>query len=182
MEWDIGYDDAVTHAFPPFMKGYDEKARRMGSQYFSSFQGFPGYDVVASEERFTVSIGAYRFKGIVDLVLRNKDGLFIVDHKTKSPSSMQKDYSLFRRQLYIYAQYVKDKYGEYPARLAFNMIKTGKLIDEPFSMAEMKDTVEWAEAIIDEINMCEDFEANTSSRCRILCDQRKQCQYFMEQV
>lgn len=181
IEWEAGYEAAVTHDFPPFMKGYREKARVMCSEYFGKFDGFPGYDIVSSERRFTVPIGPYEFEGIADLVLKSKEdgSLMVVDHKTKSPDSMRKELPKFRNQLYIYAAHVKHEYGEYPKTLAFNMLKTGELITEQFTEEQMKRTEEWAITTVD--NICMDVEyiyQQDDFHCRFLCDVRAQCSHY----
>lgn len=178
LEWDVGYEAAIPHQFPPFMRGYREKAKALVANYFATFDGFPGYDIVSSERRFTVPIGPYEFDGIADLVLKSqKDGsLTVIDHKTKSEASMKKEYDRYRNQLYIYAAHVKDQYGEYPRTLAFNMLKTGALISEEFDPEQMKRTIEWAVTTIDAI--CLDTEYNYTVddfHCRQLCDVRSQC-------
>lgn len=181
IEWEAGYEAAITHYFPPFMKNYDEKARQLGRDYFASFDGFPGYDIVASEHRFTTLIGPYPFDGIVDLVLRDqKDGsLLVIDHKTKGLSSMQREFDLFRNQLYIYAAHVKEQYGEWPSKLAFNMIKTGNLLVEEFSEEQMQKTIDWAVSTIDKICMDFEFAPNVENfHCRQICDVRSQCDEY----
>lgn len=180
MEWELGYEDAIPHEFPPFMKNYREKAKAMVANYFASFDGFPDYDIVSSERRFTVPIGPYEFDGIADLVLRSKaDGsLMVIDHKTKSTDAMRKDIDRFRNQLYIYAAHVKQQYGEYPKTLAFNMLKTGDLIAEEFNEAQMEKTIDWAVSTIDTI--CLDTEylyKQDDFHCRFLCDVRMQCEH-----
>lgn len=178
IEWEAGYDAAMEHDFPPFMKGYREKAKVIVSNYFASFDGFPGYDIVSSERRFTVPIGPYTFEGIADLVLRNKEdgSLMVVDHKTKSADSMRKELDHFRNQLYIYAAHVKNEYGQYPKTLAFNMLKTGELITEQFTEEQMKKTEEWAVSTVDAICMDVDFPYQTDDfHCRFLCDVRGKC-------
>lgn len=128
LEWEAGYESHMTHYFPPFMRNYDTKARELGAKYFASFDGFPGWSIVSAEKKFRVNIGPYPFVGIADLVLRNNETgkLMVIDHKTKSTDAMKRDMGLFRHQLYIYAEHVKQEYGEYPETLAFNMIKTNE--------------------------------------------------------
>lgn len=179
IEWQKGYDSAITHYFPPFMKNYREKAREQGEAFFSSFDGFPGYDIVSTERRFVIKFGPYDLEGVSDLVLKDKiDGsLMVIDHKTKGASSMRKDMDLFRHQLYIYAAHVKQQYGEYPKLLAFNMIKTCELIKEEFTLEQMRKTEEWVISTIDDI--CMDMEYLPSVEefhCRFLCDVRSQCE------
>lgn len=178
LEWEAGYDQAMRHYFPPFMRGYDEKARLMGATYFAQFDGFPGYDVVSAERKFRVPIGDYEFDGIADLVLRDKnDGtLMVVDHKTKSAASMKKEMDTFRHQLYIYAEHVRQQYGEYPKTLCFNMLKSCELITEEFDPQRMDETIKWATETIDKICMDFTYESMPEDfHCRFLCDVRNQC-------
>lgn len=180
IEWEAGYDDAITHDFPPFMPGYGEKARELGRNYFASFAGFPSYDIVATEHRFTVPIGPYPIDGIVDLVLRDQQtgSLMVIDHKTKSAASMKREMDTYRHQLYIYAEYVHQKYSEYPDKLAFNMIKTGELITETFSPEQMEATKNWVVSTIDAICMETEFPPiQDDFHCRNICDVRSQCEY-----
>lgn len=160
------------------MRNYDEKARAMGANYFASFDGFPGWTVVSAEKRFRVNIGAYPFVGIADLVLRNnEDGkLMVVDHKTKAPDAMKKGMNLFRHQLYIYAEHVRQEYGEYPATLAFNMIRTGEMITEDFDEERLAETVRWAADTIEAICLDFDYEPRVDDfHCRFLCNVRGTC-------
>ena len=163
--FDERYDRAMVHAYPPFPKGYEEKSRLQAMDYFTNFKGFgePGqFEVVSAEEKFTVKIGSYNMVGISDLVLRdtNTGKLTVIDHKTKSPNSMKHDRAMYTNQLYIYALHVHQKYGEWPERIAFNMIKDGgTLLGEMFDEAHLQKTLEWAEETIDNIYLEDDWIA-----------------------
>ena len=178
------YPDIVVHEFPPFPKGYAEKAYKQGIDYFNRFKGFGNqYDVVSTEEWFNINIGPYSFVGISDLVLSEKDTgeLIVVDHKTKSESSMKQDISLYRKQLYIYAEHVFRKYGKYPKEIRFNMIKSNDPIIESFSLDNHLETLKWTESTIDNI-MLEDewIPCPNYYYCRYICPVFNYCDTGMK--
>lgn len=165
------YDSEVVHAFPSMLKNYSEKTYQDGLRYFEQFEGFDEEknEIVSAEERFEISVGPYALVGISDLVLRNKEtgGLIVVDHKTKSPSSMKHDYSLYRNQLYLYAEHVRTKYGTYPEKLVFNMIKDPSAsIVEAFDPVQMGATLRWTEEQIDRVYLEEDWKAARAEEIR----------------
>ena len=172
-EYEKRYDQAVTHSFPPFPKGMPQKYYDAGLQYFESFDGFgEDWEVVESESKFQINVGGYPFVGIVDLVLRNKQSgeLWVIDHKSKSASSMKKELPVFRRQLYTYAAFVKEKYGVFPNKISFNMFKEGTFIDEPFNLEQYNETMDWIVDTIESILFETDWLVSPSSYfCRFVC-------------
>ena len=179
-EWDERYALVVTASFPPFPKGYPLAAYKAGLAYFERFAGFGDIDILEVEEKFSTKIGAYTFHGIADLVYRDRPtgALTIMDHKSKSESSMKKDYDLYKRQLYLYAKHVLEKFGELPSMLKFNMFKAGYEIEIPFRRDEYDESLAWAEEIIDDANMETEWAAKpTSFRCQWICDMRYDCPY-----
>ena len=194
-EYEKRYYDAVIHYFPPFPKGYADKTYQQGLDYFRSFDGFGDqYEIVSAEEKFETTLGPYPVIGISDLVLQNKEtgGLIVVDHKTKSPSSMKRDYPLYRNQLYIYAAHVNDKYGQWPEALMFNMLKDPSTsIREEFDPIQMGTTINWVEESIDNIYM-EDYwpatKANEIAKggsdyfCQWICPVFQYCQEAQDAI
>lgn len=178
-EYQSRYPDAVVHSFPPIPKGYAEKAYRQGLRYFESFQGFgDSFKIISTEEWFKINIGAYHFVGVSDLILQNKsNGEFIVvDHKTKSESSMKNELPLYTKQLYLYAEHVKQKYGFYPAEIRFNMIKSNQPIIEKFSTEKHLETLQWAEDTIDLIFFENDWAAKPNwYYCKYICPVSQYC-------
>lgn len=173
------YPDVVIHNFPPYPKGYAEKAFQQGIDYFSSFAGFGDqYEVVSTEEKFRIKIGPYSFIGISDLVLRDKNTgeLTVIDHKTKSESSMKNEIDLYKKQLYIYAEHVRQKHGQCPKSIQFNMIKSNQPIIEDFSEEKLNETLQWAEETIDLIYFEHDWEAKPNQYyCRYICPVFQHC-------
>lgn len=183
-EYKERYPDVVVHNFPPYPKGYAEKAFQQGIDYFESFSGFgEQYEVVSTEEYFHLNIGPYSFVGISDLVLRDKSTseLVVVDHKTKSESSMKNEIDLYKKQLYIYAEHVKNKYGQYPSQIQFNMIKSNQPIVEKFSAEKHEETLQWVEDTIDYIFFEQDWIAKPNQYyCRYICPVFQHCEAGMK--
>lgn len=183
-EYKQRYPDVVVHKFPPWPKNYAEKTFQQGIEYFDSFNGFgDSYDVVSTEEEFQIQIGPYQFIGISDLVLRDKntDDLVVIDHKTKSESSMKNELDLYKKQLYIYAEHVRQKYGRSPASIQFNMIKAKDPIVEEFSEENLNETLAWAEETIDMIILEDEWAANPNDYyCRFICPVFQHCEQGMK--
>lgn len=180
-----GYDRAVTHKPPPFPKGMAEKYYEAGLKYFESFDGFGDeWEIAiidgepAVECRFEIRIGGYPFVGIIDLVLRNKHtgAIMVVDHKSKSKNSMDKELSTYRKQLYVYAAYIKEKLGVFPEILRFNMFKEGYFIDEIFNEEAYEDTMNWIVDTIESIFLESEWRISESSYfCRFICGVLDHC-------
>lgn len=187
-EFASGYDDHVKMAPPPWPKGLGEKGYQQCLDYFENFDGFGDeWEVVTAEEKFVINYQGYDISGIADLVLQNKEtgAVRIVDHKTKSQASMQKEITLYRKQLYLYAHWwIMTHEGEPPQDLVFNMIKTNELIIEPFSWEEYGASMNWFVDTIEQIktaDVFEDWGCNISKFfCGNLCDCFQSCQEWLD--
>lgn len=150
-----------------------------GLDYFNSFGGFgDNLEILSVEERFEVDIEGYTFVGVADLVVRDLEtgGIIVIDHKSKSASQMKKDLPTYRKQLYIYAAFVKQKYGVFPEQLVFNMFKEGNFIKETFDEEEYKRTIDWIVETIEFILFESDWKVCTSSYyCRFVCSCLDHC-------
>lgn len=172
-EYEKNYDTNVTTPWPPFPKGMAQKYYDQGLKYFESFQGFgEEYEVLSVEEKFQLDIGGYPFVGLADLVLRDKTtgDITVIDHKSKSSSTMAKDLPTYRRQLYIYAAYVKEKFGVYPKYLKFNLFRENDWVTEEFDLQQFEDTMKWVVETIEAILFETDWKVSSSSYfCRFVC-------------
>lgn len=172
-EWEDGFDAAVTMPPPPFPKGMAEKYYQAGLKYFKSFNGFGDeYEILSVEEKFVLNIDGYQVSGIADLILRNKrtGDIEVIDHKSKSMSTMKKDLPTYTRQLYLYAMAVKEKWGVYPAKLKFNVFKEGKFVTEDFTMEGMNETRQWILDTIHRIEQTTEWCIHTDSYfCKNIC-------------
>ena len=188
--YEEGFDEAVTHDPPPFPKGLLDRYYDAGLAYFNTFDGFGEEWKVALidgkpavEQKFEIQIGGYPFVGILDLLLVNeKTGEYmVVDHKSKSKSSMDKSLPVFKRQLYIYAAYVKEKLGVTPSTLCFNMFKEGYLLKIPFSQEEFDEAMTWVVDTIEQILLEFEFEPTPSEYfCRFICSVAQSCPLYGE--
>lgn len=190
-EWRDRYEDEVTVTPPPFPKNFGEKNYECAIAYLENFNGVPeGYEVLSVEKKFTLQLGGYNVSGIADLVLRGPHGIEVWDHKTKSASSMKQDYPLYRNQLYLYAIWVHEEYGEWPAKLCFNMVKNGTLLEEDFSLPCVKETIDWFIETIHKIEECDTFaawdtciaddERKEPYFCRHICGVNPMCERYQE--
>lgn len=149
-----------------------------GKAYFESFSGFGDFEILAVEEKFELDIEGYRFVGIADLVLRDPSdgGIIVIDHKSKSMSSMKKELDTYRRQLYTYAAFVRQKFGVYPKKVMFNMFREGSFIEEDFDAAMFASTMEWIVDTIDAIILESEWQVCPSSFfCRFVCSVFDSC-------
>lgn len=173
------YDAAVLHDFPPFPKGLAGKYYDEGLQYFSTFDGFgEEWEVLSVEDKFETDLRGNRFVGVADLILRNKNTgkMAVIDHKSKSMKSLAKSLHANKRQLYLYATHVKEKYGEFPSLLRFNMFRYGENVDEPFNAAAYEEMLNWTEQTIKSVHQTEDWRVNESGYfCRWICSVRNFC-------
>lgn len=194
-EYEKRYGDAVVTAFPRMLasKGYAEKAYQQGLEYFQTFQGFPGYQVVSAEEEFKMPFkmtnGEERpFIAYVDLVLRDEftGGLVVMDHKSKSLTTFKRERESMYKQQYLYSYFVHEKYGEWPTILAFNLFKELGTIDEQeFLIDKYNEVMQWATDSILEIenkDILEWMECKELPKsgkpdlfCTSICSWRTQC-------
>jgi len=178
-EYESRYDGSITAPWPPFPKGMAQKYYEQGLQYFESFDGFGDqYEIISVEEKFELNIEGYPLVGLADLVLRDKETgeITVIDHKSKSSSTMQKDLPTYRRQLYIYAAYVKEKFGVYPKYLKFNLFRENEWVTEEFDLNMLNETMKWVVETIENILFETDWKVSCSSYfCRFVCSVFDHC-------
>lgn len=172
-EYKNNYDDAVTRPWPPFPKGMPQKYYEQGLQYFENFSGFgDNFEILSVEEKFELDIGGYPFVGIADLVLRDKTTgeITVIDHKSKSSSTMAKDLPTYRKQLYIYAAYVKQRWGVWPKYLKFNLFRENEWVTEEFDEATYNQVIQWVIDTIEAILSETEWKVSPNSYfCRFVC-------------
>lgn len=178
----MSFDEAVTSPYPPYPANMRGRAFERGQKYFNAFTGFDEkYEVIAVEQDLDAMIGPHMFRGIVDLVLKDStDGkLVIVDHKTKSIASMKRELELFKKQLYLYAHLFYTEYSEFPKEMGFNMVDETEFMLFPFEEPVYHEVLQWAEDLIDEILLADEFEPKISKYfCDNICGVRGVCPAF----
>ena len=112
-----------------------------GADYLKSFRPLP-YNMIAVEDKIEMTLDGFPFVMIIDY-LGEKDGdLYLIDNKSRAlkprsnrpkPTLADKELDSMLRQLYVYSDGVKQKYGKYPKYLGFNCFRSNELILEPFN-------------------------------------------------
>ena len=148
-----------------------------GLKYFSEFEGlFDNCEVLDVEKRFTTKIGDHKFVGIIDLILKDKNGIAIVDHKSKGKFASKADADEYFKQLYIYGQYVYEKYGEYPYKLTFNLFRSQELVEKLWDNITFSNVKMWALDTIKQIYEDESFDGRDNYFfCNNLCTVSETC-------
>ena len=98
---------------------------------------------------------------------------------------MKKDLPTYRYQLYLYAMWCKEHFGQYPVKLSFNLFKEAMMVDEAFDESGVVATKEWILSTIKEIEECDIFEnwdsciAPSETKepyaCRWICGCNSEC-------
>lgn len=184
-EYKARFPQEVCHPFPRMMRNISEKLYDSGLNYFEKFDSFDGYEIIATEKTYYTEIAGKKFKGVIDMLVRDKltGCLILLDHKSKSLATFKKEEGTIYNQLLLYCKFVYEEYGEWPAMLAFNLFREGGVIKEkPFDMAEYERVLHWAEKIISSIEEGDPFSMiemkdEPSFYCNNLCDMRKTCAF-----
>lgn len=129
-------------------------------QYFQEYNDFKG-EIIGVEEKLETKFEDIEFIGFADLIMRDEKGIYIVDHKSHAAFKSKKEREEYFRQLYLYAECVKRKYGEYPYKLVFNMFRIPKLEECFFNLDECQYSVNW---FINSVNL---ILTNTDWGCKI---------------
>jgi hypothetical protein len=173
------YNKAVISKFPrnPYTD-LNTTYYEAGKIYFDNFSGeFDKFTVLGVEEQFETEIEGYKFTGIIDLILQDPvtNDITVVDHKSMSKKSkkvMQYKY----HQLYIYAKYIHDKFGEYPSNLIFNLYRILLIDEHKFDYEKYQETCEWCKSTIETIYKDNEFESRPSKYwCENICSVRNLC-------
>lgn len=161
-----------------------------GLQYMQNLQHKDAsYEVVGVEQEISFHLYGYRFKGFIDLLLRDQEGrLIIVDHKShplkqrsgrKKPTKSDQELDEYLRQLYLYSLWAIQEMNEEPAKLVFNCYRTGEVIEEVFDSRKMDEAMIWARDLIRRIEAEEDYNPMLEYfPCKYICPVHDECEYY----
>ena len=186
-EYERLFPEVVVSPLPAYMKR--DVMYNKGLAYCETFKGFPGYIVESAEEKFIIDLPltngeTRKFTGRIDLILKDvkTDEIIIVDHKSKSAKTFKAAEDEMYRQQYMYAAYVKEKYGRFPDRLMFNLFKEpdNGLVQRVFSQQDYDATLAWATDTIKMIESNEMMDWLESKEepdffCNNICSVRDYC-------
>lgn len=160
-EYENNYKNKVRLAFP-YNKWTDlgKKYYEAGLEALEYFNDLPdNIEILDIECKINTMINGITFVGFADLILRKQDTneIIIVDHKSKAKFASKSEQRKYARQLYLYAVYVKEKYGAYPSILAFNMFRVGDVVTIPFSESDLEEAKQWFSNTVSNIYMDSEF-------------------------
>ena len=177
-EWE--FDAAVPEKFPytKYCKDMRKLYYDQGLEYLKNFAGYDDRKILEVESQFDYEIDDWTFNGVIDLVFEDKDGkLIIQDYKSKSSFKNKREQAEYARQLYLYALFVKKKYGRYPDILRFMMFRKNMSIDIPFNESDLNEALSWARETVKEIRECWDFTPTCDEFfSENLCNHREYCE------
>lgn len=147
--------------------------------------------IIGVEQYFSIEMNENTFIGYIDLLLQDSDGeLILVDHKSSEYpfktngeiKTSARSFEKYKKQLYLYATWVHEKYGKWPKELWWNHFKDkGKIAKIPFDINEYNDAIEWFSERVNTIKNDVDFEAKKEwFYCNKLCAYRNVCEYNEE--
>jgi hypothetical protein len=136
---------------------------------FAKFEG----EVVGIEGEGVVTISGRKVKLFADLVLFDGKDYYIWDWKTSGIDGFRgKKFETKKRQLYIYARYVKEKYGKYPKSMSFYMARYNEKLTEVFDLKEYNKVAAWVDDVAGKIEAETKWEKKPSwFWCKNICGQ-----------
>lgn len=163
-----------------------QKYFQNGKEFLKSLQPMK-FETVSVEEKVDFEIDGIKFTGRIDYLGMEDGEYVIVDNKSRDlkprsnrvkPTLKDKELDTMLRQLYIYAEAVRQKYGKLPKKLCFNCFKTGVFIEEPFNEDAYHEAISWAKNKVEEISGVEEFYPNTDYfSCYYICSMSEHCCY-----
>ena len=181
------YEDNFYEQITSLSFGKNDPTERLynaGYDYFCNVN-IDKNSCVMVEEDFVFNLKGRKFRGIVDLVLKDGDDFIMLDHKTseypftkkgavkKSKTGQMDGYT---KQLAIYAYGLKQCFNIVPKEIGWNFIREGKIYKMPLTDDIVNDAVDWAADTIDKIYNTTNFEKSGSfMMCSKLCDFRRLC-------
>ena len=175
-----GYDQAVTHPFPP-NKYVDlaESYYHDGYEFLKNFDGLDELEILGTETRFKETLDDFYYTGVIDLTYRDKDGGIVVqDWKSKSKFANKKEQAEYARQPLSYGLHIINKFKIPPKTLRFYMFRKRGIIDIPFTTQDYENTLCWIRGTVKEIRECKVWDATPDKFfCDELCNYRDTCEF-----
>ena len=149
-----------------------------------------GYKIVGVEMPVQFDIGDREFVGVIDLLLQDSDGNYIVvDHKAKTLKARSKRGTLksdaeldkYFEQLYLYSEAVKQMFDKYPKELWLHCYRNekDKIIKETVSLDRLDLIKNSTECRVEEIVETESWTPNCDwFACTNLCECHNECEYY----
>jgi hypothetical protein len=184
------YQDKVVDCIIDTQEKQVDKYFELGLSYFSDCDlDLDRYEILGIELKCEFEVNGIPFLGYIDLLLRDKDTqeIILIDHKSseyplgkrgKVKKAKEQNYLDYKRQLYLYCIDVKNNYGVFPDKLAWNYFKEKQWLIIPFIQEEFDEAKQWVSDTISQIYDETDYDANQQYfYCNNLCEFRYDCEY-----
>ena len=167
---------------------------RIGTNYIKNLKSsdlsryIDDKSICGIEKKEYFFVNGYRFVGIIDMLLNDSDKKIILDHKSYSLQNVTSgkavgkyiDLHKYLIQQYLYAECVKQNFGEYPSQIAFNCFKKedNQIVEVDFNYIDLAISKEWATSTIERIKDEDNWEHRRDYWfCRHICGYRFSCEY-----
>lgn len=172
---------------------YGDVSAKLSSNYF--LQGLrylegiklPSESIVGVEREVHGIFSGHKAYGFVDLLKSDKENeLIVTDHKSKvlTPRSTKQhrktddELDEYQRQLYLYANMLRQELYKPVKYIEFNCFREGLTIREECELTKELAAVKWFQQMIQRIEKEEDFTPNINYfYCKNICDMRNVCEY-----
>lgn len=148
------------------------------------------YDVLGTEIKLEFYLEKYKFIGVADLVVKNKNNgnIILIDHK-QANHFLKKDgtplknqlenFLAYRNQMYLYCAGIEQQLEIVPNKIVWHHFKDGGATTViPFTSDEYENTKQWAISLIEKIKNDDVFEnVDSYTMCSSLCNYRNDCEY-----
>ena len=179
------YPVYVPSEFPPnSFTDLAESYYMDGYRFLMNFEGVgEDYETVDVEKHFTADFDGFSLQGFIDLLLKDKDGSFVVwDWKSKKKFASKAEQAKYAHQLYLYSKYVFDTYGVFPKTLIFYHFRADKPTVIKFDEKAYKEALKWASDTVKEIEKNTDYPCTVDDfYCKNLCNWRHVCEHGREE-
>jgi hypothetical protein len=191
------FDEHVLLDFPPCQvrgQPYDlgQHYYDDGLRFLSEFDGLPQYKILGVEEDFTVDfLDGDKLHGFIDLVLEDRNGdIIVLDHKSKNGFKSKAEQKKYSFQPALYSLYIKEKYGKWPSRLAFNIFRKQEYVKIEFTEDLLNEAIDWAKKNVQTIRDCTDFLPKFNEKekqkmlffCNQICSFRSSCDHKYDYI
>lgn len=159
-------ETAYHHHVPNFLKNFSK----------TKIKG----EIIGIELDRTIEIDEFNsFRGLSDLELKSGDDYIIVDWKISKKFS-KIDLTYKRRQLYLYAEFIKRDYGVYPKEMFFFFpadVSRAPYHKIKFSKADFDEAWDWFHSTIDSVRGGDRTPKPDWFYCSNLCSFRQVCEH-----
>lgn len=147
------------------------------------------YNILGVELEIKLNIDGYDYIGYIDLLIEDKvtGDIIIIDHKSSEYplkrngevlKNHAKEFEYYKKQMYLYCNGVKQIYGKYPRKIAWNHFKENKIAVIDFDENEYNSSMKWFLDTIHTIEKDKAFVPNIEFFfCSKLCGFRYECEY-----